>query len=56
MAITNQQGTAKKPMTKAEKKAAADAVAANEAEVHRSVNEWRALQGLPPLEQESRHG
>jgi uncharacterized protein YkwD len=50
MAITNQQGTGRKPTTKAEKAAAAEAVAANEAEVRRSVNQWRVMQGLPPLE------
>jgi hypothetical protein len=51
MAITNQQGTGKKPATKAERDAAAKAAAENNAKVEQSIDQWRAMQGLPPRDQ-----
>ncbi len=54
--VTNQQPNNRQPGLKAKpagttsKKAADDASTANTAEVKRSVAAWRAMQGLPPLE------
>ena len=58
MAITNKQGTGKKPTTKDELEAAEKAQAANNASVELSINQWRAMQGLPPRDQskEARNG
>jgi len=55
MAITNQQGTARKPKTQAQKAEVKRMTDANTAEVQRSVDAWRAMQGLPPLE-DSKNG
>jgi len=50
MAITNKQGSTPRKLTAAQK-AERDRVAAqNDAEVLRSLNAWRAMQGLPPKE------
>jgi hypothetical protein len=52
--VTNQQPNNRQPGLEAKpaapKKAADDASAANTAEVKRSVAAWRAMQGLPPQE------
>jgi hypothetical protein len=34
----------------------ADAAAANNAEVRKSIDAWRAMQGLPPMSKEETHG
>lgn len=56
--VTNRQGTlkpAKKP-TKAQLAERQAADEANNADVERSVNEWRVSQGLPPRVKEATNG
>ena len=54
MPITNQQGNRKK-LTPAQRAERERVDKANDAEVRRSINDWRASQGLPPLK-EAPHG